>query len=320
MVRRKVNFQSLSKILKNKTRRRIIAEIFENNNISYVDLMNRVDITNTGKFNYHLKVLGDLISKNQNGSYFLSEKGQLAIKLLQKYDGMPSKKVSIPDGITNFNTRALSLFPGFIWFLLVYPLTGITLAWVLVFSESTFAFENHLVLPFLLLSVIVISGFLLFTFATFPIIEIESDGVSLKWGFNQRYFDLDEVSLDSEGHVIRLGNGWNTFGWYIPFKGEELLNLLGREVKEFCSKPFFLLFLIPQIVTFFVLIGTRAVYGLLTPELLALFFGITTGISITLFTFTSGGLFQIGKMQRGNSSIFLGFITGVIISLINLLL
>jgi hypothetical protein len=161
------------------------------------------------------------------------------------------------------------------------------------------------------------SGFLLFTFAAFPIMEIETNGVSLKWGFNQRYFDLDEVSLDSEGHFIKLGNGWNTFGWYIPFKGKELMNLLDREVKEFCSKPLFLLFLIPQIVTF-VLIGTGAVYGLLIPELLALFFGITTGISISLFTYTSGRLLQIGKMQRGNSSIFLGVITGV--SLINLLL
>ena len=282
--------------------------------------MSLVDITNTGKFNYHLKVLGDLIFKNDNGNYSLSEKGQLAINFLQKYDGIPRNKIIIPNGMTNFKSRVLSLFPGFIWFILVYPLTGIMFAWVLFFSESTLTFGNNLIIPFTLLSVIVISGFLLFTSAAFPIMEIEPDGISLKWGFNQRYFDLDEVSLDSEGHIIKLGNGWNTFGWYIPFKGKQLMNLLDREVKDFCSKPLFLLFLIPQIITFIVFMGTKTLNGLLPHELLALFLGITTGISITLFTYSSKNQLQIAKMRRGTSSKLLGFVTGVTITSIILLM
>ncbi|MEM3415349.1 MAG: hypothetical protein QW575_07225 [Thermoproteota archaeon] len=51
--------------------------------------MNFVGVSNTGKFNYHLKILGDLIEKNQNGRYVLTEKRQMAAQILQKF---PEKK------------------------------------------------------------------------------------------------------------------------------------------------------------------------------------------------------------------------------------
>ena len=51
--------------------------------------MNVVGVSNTGKFNYHLKILGDLIGKDQNGRYILTEKGQMAAQLLKKF---PEKK------------------------------------------------------------------------------------------------------------------------------------------------------------------------------------------------------------------------------------
>jgi hypothetical protein len=60
--------------------------------VSYVDLMNAVEIKNTGKFNYHLKILGDLIEKDENGKYGLSEKGQLAVQFLQKFDSAKGGK------------------------------------------------------------------------------------------------------------------------------------------------------------------------------------------------------------------------------------
>jgi len=40
--------------------------------------MAAVEAANTGKFNYHLKVLADLINKDENGQYGLTEKGHLA--------------------------------------------------------------------------------------------------------------------------------------------------------------------------------------------------------------------------------------------------
>jgi hypothetical protein len=55
-----------------------------------MDLINFVEVANTGKFNYHLKILGDLIEKDAAGKYALTEKGKLAADFLQKF---PEKKV-----------------------------------------------------------------------------------------------------------------------------------------------------------------------------------------------------------------------------------
>jgi hypothetical protein len=45
-----------------------------------------LQITHTGKLNYHLKVLGDLLVKdNQSGKYSLGEKGKIAVELLSKF-------------------------------------------------------------------------------------------------------------------------------------------------------------------------------------------------------------------------------------------
>jgi hypothetical protein len=59
-----VDFSSLNNVLKYPIRRRIVMALYERENMSYVDLMNLVEATNTGKFNYHPKILGDLIEKN----------------------------------------------------------------------------------------------------------------------------------------------------------------------------------------------------------------------------------------------------------------
>jgi glucan phosphoethanolaminetransferase (alkaline phosphatase superfamily) len=84
-----VDFESLSDVLKHPMRRKILSVLYERKTMSYMDLMNFVGATNTGKFNYHLKILSDLIEKDQNGKYVLTEKGQMAAQLLQKF---PEKK------------------------------------------------------------------------------------------------------------------------------------------------------------------------------------------------------------------------------------
>jgi len=76
---------SLYKVLKDENRRRIILLLQEKGSLSYVDLMKALGVVNTGKMNYHLKVLGNLLSKNENGQYILSEKGVLASRLLQEF-------------------------------------------------------------------------------------------------------------------------------------------------------------------------------------------------------------------------------------------
>lgn len=77
----------LLKILGDETRRRILLLLKEKGSFGYTDLLNQMGISNTGTFNYHLKVLGDLLHKNDAGQYALSEKGQLAVHLLLDFPG-----------------------------------------------------------------------------------------------------------------------------------------------------------------------------------------------------------------------------------------
>jgi hypothetical protein len=47
--------------------------------------MELAKVTNTGRFNYHLKVLGALIEKQGDGRYNLTERGRLAVQLLDEF-------------------------------------------------------------------------------------------------------------------------------------------------------------------------------------------------------------------------------------------
>lgn len=80
-----MDLESLHKILRHPIRRGIVLGLHEKRELAYIDLMKLLEVENTGKFNYHLKVLGDLIEKNGNGRYRLTEKGELASQLLHKF-------------------------------------------------------------------------------------------------------------------------------------------------------------------------------------------------------------------------------------------
>jgi hypothetical protein len=54
--------------------------------------MGLTKVTNTGRFNYHLKILGDLIQKQVDGRYALTERGHLALRLLDEF---PEKTLQI---------------------------------------------------------------------------------------------------------------------------------------------------------------------------------------------------------------------------------
>ena len=47
--------------------------------------MDSLEVVSTGLLNYHLKVLGDLLSKNEEEKYVLTEKGKLASRLLLEF-------------------------------------------------------------------------------------------------------------------------------------------------------------------------------------------------------------------------------------------
>ena len=86
---------SLHKVLKDETRRRIILLLQEKGSLSYVDLMKALGITNTGKMNYHLKVLGDLLSKKEDGQYALTEKGTVASRLLLEFPEITTRQMEL---------------------------------------------------------------------------------------------------------------------------------------------------------------------------------------------------------------------------------
>lgn len=75
---------ALHKILKDKKRRKIILLLNERGSLSYTYLKGSLEITNNGLLNFHLKVLNDLLTKDENGQYRLTERGKLASKLLSE--------------------------------------------------------------------------------------------------------------------------------------------------------------------------------------------------------------------------------------------
>jgi len=80
-----VDWASLHRILSDTTRRSILELLTEKESLTYTDMMTLLQITNTGRLNYHLKALGSLISKDEGGRYRLSEQGRQAASLLRTF-------------------------------------------------------------------------------------------------------------------------------------------------------------------------------------------------------------------------------------------
>ena len=76
---------SLYKILKDENRQQIIKLLHEKGSASYTELLEASDIGSTGLLNYHLKVLSDLITKNEAGQYLLTDKGKIAVSVLYNF-------------------------------------------------------------------------------------------------------------------------------------------------------------------------------------------------------------------------------------------
>ena len=103
-----VDFESFSDVLKHPIRRKIVLALYTAKGLTYMDLINAAEVANTGKFNYHLKLLADLIQKDDQGKYTLTEKGQLAAQFLQKF---PEK--NIPPTTLRMADAALIGLAGF---------------------------------------------------------------------------------------------------------------------------------------------------------------------------------------------------------------
>jgi DNA-binding HxlR family transcriptional regulator len=76
---------SLHKILKDETRKKVILLLDQRGSLTYTGLKEELGIVSTGRLNYHLKILSELIMKREDGEYTLTEKGRLASRLLQEF-------------------------------------------------------------------------------------------------------------------------------------------------------------------------------------------------------------------------------------------
>ncbi|MGP8124843.1 MAG: winged helix-turn-helix domain-containing protein [Nitrososphaerales archaeon] len=80
-----LDWASLHKILSDTTRRSVLELLAERESLTYTDMMTLLQITNTGRLNYHLKALGSLISKDEGGRYRLTDQGRQAASLLRTF-------------------------------------------------------------------------------------------------------------------------------------------------------------------------------------------------------------------------------------------
>jgi len=81
-----VDLSRLHGVLKDKTRAAILLTLDQKGTLSYSEILQSLEIRHTGKLNYHLKVLGDLVGKDGlTGRYSLTEKGKVAVALLGKF-------------------------------------------------------------------------------------------------------------------------------------------------------------------------------------------------------------------------------------------
>jgi hypothetical protein len=118
--------------------------------MSYVELMDFVGVTNTGKFNYHLKILGDLIEKDQNGKYNLTEKGQMAVQLLQKFPEKKSQLTSLcmaDAALIGFGGVVLTIVNPVFWISLVVALLKLKLIVPFFFILAILGFMYALIVP-----------------------------------------------------------------------------------------------------------------------------------------------------------------------------
>jgi hypothetical protein len=134
---------SLHKILKDETRRKIVLLLNEKQSLGYTDLMNNLGIVNTGILNYHLKVLGDLLTKDEAGQYLLTQKGKLASKLLIEFPEPDIALQAKKKGWKRFWIAATVLNTS--GFLFIFSLTAFGYLSLLQMAQGIFGFATSMI-------------------------------------------------------------------------------------------------------------------------------------------------------------------------------
>lgn len=80
------DWSSLHKLLGEPTRRSILELLAQKEEgLTYTEIMTVLGIANTGRLNYHLKAIANLVTKDEQGKYHLTEQGKLAANLLKTF-------------------------------------------------------------------------------------------------------------------------------------------------------------------------------------------------------------------------------------------
>jgi DNA-binding transcriptional ArsR family regulator len=134
---------SLHKILKDETRRRIVLLLNEKGSVSYTDMMQALGVGSTGTLNYHLKVLTDLLTKDEAGQYVLTEKGKLASRLLLEFPERENQEQTKKKWWKRFWVVAVVLQAATLAFILgLYLSRSVSLAMAI---QGVFAFVSGMV-------------------------------------------------------------------------------------------------------------------------------------------------------------------------------
>jgi hypothetical protein len=132
---------SLHKILKDETRQQIVQTLSEKGSLTYTELMSTLGITSTGTLNYHLKILGDLLTKTEDGKYTLTDKGKLASRLLLEFPERQNRSSGFKVGwgdvawVVLSNASCLSIMV-YLWFR-GFIVTSWLLSSVIMFAVAT---------------------------------------------------------------------------------------------------------------------------------------------------------------------------------------
>ncbi|XHH10037.1 MAG: ArsR family transcriptional regulator [Candidatus Bathyarchaeia archaeon] len=129
-----LSIDSLHKILKDQTRSKIVLLLSEKGSLTYTNLMETLGLSGTGTLNYHLKILGDLITKNEQGQYILTEKGKLASKILTEFPSEKDKLQQHRNQKKFWTVAALSQIVYLVTVLTLYQLSYIDFSRLILYS------------------------------------------------------------------------------------------------------------------------------------------------------------------------------------------
>ncbi|MCW4009727.1 MAG: winged helix-turn-helix domain-containing protein [Candidatus Bathyarchaeota archaeon] len=133
----------MHKVLKDETRRKIVLLLNEKGSVSYTEMMQALSVGSTGTLNYHLKVLADLLTKDEAGQYTLTEKGKLASRLLLEFPEKENQEQTKKKWWKRFWVVAVVLqATGLAFMLALYFLGAISVARM---TQGLFAFVSGIV-------------------------------------------------------------------------------------------------------------------------------------------------------------------------------